>query len=56
MLKTKFCDLTFIGSVEDEEDIFFSIFRFSGPLKGSNKMNTSKFDKRLPKNDTDKVW
>jgi hypothetical protein len=26
------------------------------PLKGAKQINMSKLDKRLPENDTDKVW
>jgi hypothetical protein len=33
----------------------FSIFSFKRPLKEANQINTSKFNKRLPKNATDKV-
>jgi hypothetical protein len=34
----------------------FSIFSPKRPLKGANKNNISKLDKRLPKNAKDKVW
>jgi hypothetical protein len=53
MLQTKFGDHPSISSVEEVDKSFILVKR---PLKGSNQINISKIDKRLPNNAQDKVW
>jgi hypothetical protein len=55
MLRIKIGDHPSNISIGDDVQRF-SIFSFSGPLKGQIKFNMNKLDKRLPKIATDKIW